>query len=224
MPQKKNKKIFIYFFLFLILSSANNQILKKIDYPKLRNIQVLGLDTIENLEIENKLIHLKFQNLFFLSPFRIKEILDENSLIETYSVFKKFPSTIIIKIKKTRILASTHKNGFNYYIGSNGKLIKAKNSKIDKPFVFGNFTNTEFIKLKKTIDKSKLDYGNIKNIYFFNSGRWDIELFDGLLIKLPEKKFLQSINTSMDLISKNKIENIKIIDNRIEGQVILNEQ
>ena len=53
MPQKKNKKIFIYFFLFLILSSVNNQILKKIEYPKLRNIQVLGLDTIENLEIEN---------------------------------------------------------------------------------------------------------------------------------------------------------------------------
>ena len=223
MPQKKNKKIFIYFFLFLILSSVNNQILKKIEYPNLRNIQVLGLDTIENLEIENKLTYLKFQNLFFLSPFQIKEILDENTLIETYSVFKKFPSTIIIKIKKTRILAFTHKNGFNYYIGSNGKLIKAKNSKIDKPFVIGNFTNTEFIKLKKTIDKSKLDYGNIKKIYFFDSGRWDIELLDGLLIKLPEKKFLQSINTSMDLISKKKIENIKIIDNRIEGQVILNE-
>ena len=223
MPQKKNKKIFIYFFLFLILSSANNQILKKIEYPKLRNIQVLGLDTIENLEIENKLTHLKLQNLIFLNPFQIKEILDENSLIETYSVFKKFPSTIIIEIKKTRILASTYKNDFKYYIGSNGKLIKAKNNKIDKPFVFGNFNNTEFLKLKEIIDKSKLDYRNIKKIYFFNSGRWDIELLDGLLIKLPEKKFLQSINISMDLISKNKIENIKIIDNRIEGQVILNE-
>ena len=223
MPQKKNKKIFIYFFLFLILSSANNQILKKIEYPKLKNIQVIGLDKIENLEIENKLTHLKLQNLYFLNPFQIKEILDENSLIETYSVFKKFPSTIIIEIKKTRILASTYKNGFNYYIGSNGKLIKAKNNKIDKPFVFGNFNNTEFLKLKEIIDKSKLDYRNIKKIYFFNSGRWDIELLDGLLIKLPEKKFLQSINISMDLISKNKIENIKIIDNRIEGQVILNE-
>ena len=223
MNKKKNKKIFIYFFLFLILSSANNQILKKIEYPKLKNIQVIGLDTIENLEIENKLTHLKLQNLYFLNPFQIKEILDENSLIETYSVFKKFPSTIIIKIKKTRILASTYKNGFNYYIGSNGKLIKAKNNKIDKPFVFGNFDNTEFLKLKEIIDKSKLDYRNIKKIYFFNSGRWDIELLDGLLIKLPEKKFLQSINISMDLISKNKIENIKIIDNRIEGQVILNE-
>ena len=89
--------------------------------------------------------------------------------------------------------------------------------------MFGNFTNIEFLKLKKIIDKSKLDYGNIKKIYFFNSGRWDIELLDGILIKLPEKNFLQSINTSMDLISKNKIENIRIIDNRIEGQVILNE-
>tara|TARA_Y100000768_G_scaffold269494_1_gene206004 strand:+ start:110 stop:781 length:672 start_codon:yes stop_codon:yes gene_type:complete len=223
MPQKKNKKIFIYFFLFLILSSANNQILKKIEYPKLKNIQVIGLDKIENLEIENKLTHLKLQNLYFLNPFQIKEILDENSLIETYSVFKKFPSTIIIEIKKTRILASTYKNDFKYYIGSNGKLIKAKNNKIDKPLVFGNFNNTEFLKLKEIIDKSKLDYRNIKKIYFFNSGRWDIELLDGLLIKLPEKKFLQSINISMDLISKNKIENIKIIDNRIEGQVILNE-
>ena len=224
MQQKKSKKIFLYFFFLIILSSINNQILSEIEYPKLKRIEVSGLDKIDNIKIVEKLIHLKFENFFFLDSVQIKKILEKNSLIETYSVFKKFPSTIIIDIKKTKILASTYKNGSNYYIGSNGKLIKTEKKKIKKPFLFGNFQIKEFLELKRIIDKSDLEYKDIKNIYFFNSRRWDIELLNGLLIKLPEKKILQVLDMSMKLLSKDKFKDIKIIDMRINGQVILNEQ
>ena len=223
MQQKKSKKIFLYFFLLIILSSINNQILSEIGYPKLKRIEVSGLDKIDNIKIEEKLTNLKFENFFFLDSVQIKKILEKNSLIETYSVFKKFPSTIIIDIKKTKILASTYKNGFNYFIGSNGKLIKTEEKKIKKPFLFGNFQIREFLELKRIIDKSDLDYKDIKNIYFFNSRRWDIELLNGLLIRLPEKKILQVIDMSVKLLSKEKFKDIKIIDMRIDGQVILNE-
>ena len=153
---------------------------------------------------------------------QIKEIIDTHKSVETYSVFKKFPSSLVIKIEETKILANLYKNGSSYFLGSNGKLIEAENKKNDKPFLFGDFKNEDFLKFKKIIDKSKLEYSDIKKIYFFDSKRWDIELGNGLLIKLPEKRLLESLNLSTELMLSNDFKNIKIIDTRVNKQVILN--
>ena len=224
MHQRKSKKVLLYFFLLMILGTVHNQILSRIDLPKLKNIKVSGLKEDANMEIANNLVPLKFQNLFFLNSLKIKKIIDANTQVESYSVFKKFPSTIVIKIEETKILANTYKNGSNHLIGSNGKLIRNSIQKIDKPFLFGNFAIEEFLRFKKIIDKSELKYLNIKKIYFFDSGRWDIELRSGLLIKLPKKKLLESLNLSIQLVSSDNFKNIKILDMRIDNQVILNEQ
>ena len=224
MHQRKSKKILLYFFLFIILGTFNNHFLIKLELPKLKNIEVSGLNEDINKKIKDELIFLKFQNLFLLKSPEIKKIIDTNNSVENYTVFKEFPSTIVIKIEETKILANLYKNGSNYFFGSNGKLIKSENKKNDKPFLFGDFTSKEFLNLKKIIDKSKLEYTDIKNIYFFNSKRWDIELRNGLLIKLPEKKLLESLDLSIELILSNKFKNIKIIDTRVNNQVILNEQ
>tara|TARA_E500000178_G_scaffold316137_1_gene335618 strand:+ start:1560 stop:2234 length:675 start_codon:yes stop_codon:yes gene_type:complete len=224
MHQRKSKNILLYFFLLIILGTINNYYLNKINLPKLKNIQVFGLSDDANKKIANDLIFLKFQNLIFLKSSQIKKIINSNTSVETYSVFKKFPSTIVIKIKKTEILGNLYRNGSNYLFGSNGKLIKTENKNNDKPFLFGDFTNEEFLKFKKIIDKSKLEYLDIKKIYFFNSRRWDIELFNGILIKLPENQSLKSLNLSAELILNNNFKNIKIIDARVNNQVILNEK
>ncbi len=224
MHQRKSKKILLYLFLLIILGTINNHFLNKVGLPKLENIKVLGLNEDTNKKIINDLIYLKFQNLFFLKSSQIKKVIDTNTSVETYSVFKEFPSTIVIEIEETKILANLYKNGSKYFFGSNGKLIKTENKKNDKPYLFGNFKNEDFLKFKKIIDNSKLKYSDIKKIYFFDSKRWDIELRNGLLIKLPEKKLLESLNLSTELISSNNFQDIKIIDTRVNGQVILNGQ
>ena len=224
MHQRKSKKILLYLFLLIILGTINNHFLNKVGLPKLENIKVLGLNEDTNKKIINDLIYLKFQNLFFLKSSQIKKVIDTNTSIETYSVFKEFPSTIVIEIEETKILANLYKNGSKYFFGSNGKLIKTENKKNDKPYLFGNFKNEDFLKFKKIIDNSKLKYSDIKKIYFFDSKRWDIELRNGLLIKLPEKKLLESLNLSTELILSDNFQDIKIIDTRVNGQVILNGQ
>tara|TARA_S200000501_G_C20825172_1_gene744640 strand:- start:347 stop:1021 length:675 start_codon:yes stop_codon:yes gene_type:complete len=224
MHQRKSKKILLYLFLLIILGTINNHFLNKVGLPKLENIKVLGLNEDTNKKIINDLIYLKFQNLFFLKSSQIKKVIDTNASIETYSVFKEFPSTIVIEIEETKILANLYKNGSKYFFGSNGKLIKTENKKNDKPYLFGNFKNEDFLKFKKIIDNSKLKYSDIKKIYFFDSKRWDIELRNGLLIKLPEKKLLESLNLSTELILSDNFQDIKIIDTRVNGQVILNGQ
>ena len=224
MHQRKSKKILLYFLLLIILGTFNNHLVTKIELPKLKNIEVLGLNEDTNKKIKNDLIFLKFQNLFFLRSSQIKKIIDTNNSVENYTVFKQFPSTLVIKIEETKILANLYKNGSNYFVGSNGKLIKTENKKKNKPFLFGDFTNKEFLKFKRIVDKSKLKYADIKNIYFFDSKRWDIELRNGLLIKLPEKELLESLNLSIELILSKNFKNIGIIDTRVSNQVILSDK
>ena len=51
MPQKKSKKILIYFFLFLIIGTLNNKNLSNINLIKIKDITVTGLDSENNLEL-----------------------------------------------------------------------------------------------------------------------------------------------------------------------------
>ena len=47
MQQKKNKKIFAYFFLFLLIGSINNKNFNNIQVPKIKEIHISGLDVDE---------------------------------------------------------------------------------------------------------------------------------------------------------------------------------
>ena len=224
MPLGTNKKILIYFFLLIILGTLQNLSLNEINYPKVKKIDVFGLGKNENQKLSYQLEFLKFQDLFFLDQSKIDQILSSNNLIESYTVNKIFPSTLKIDIKETQILANTYKDGSNFLIGTNGKLIPTKIKRNDKPFVVGNFLIEEFLLFKKIIDRSHLNYNEIKKIFFFNSGRWDIEMNNGLLLKLPKTRTEDAINLSMKLISKDEFLKDKIIDTRIKNQVILNEK
>jgi len=221
MPQKKNKKILIYFFLFLIIGTINNKDLNKIDFVKVNKIIVTGLEDKDNLELTNNLNFLKFSNLLFLKESKIDKIINSNTLVEKYSIFKRYPSTLNIKIDKTKFLAQIKKNGNIFFLGSNGKLIKTSELKSNMPFIFGNFKNESFFELKKAIDQTNFNYDQIKNIFFFKSGRWDIETKNGLLIKLPAKEIKKSLELSINILNNDK-KKIKEIDLRQSNQVIIN--
>ena len=223
MHQKKSRKILLYFFLFLLLGTTHNLYLKKLELPKIEQIEIIGLNEKENNEISKDLNSLYLQSLFFLKDIKIEKILSSHSIIESFSIFRKFPSTLKIDVKKTKILANRFIDGQNFLIGSNGKLISSKKQINDIPLVFGNFDNKEFLKIKEMIDATKLVYKDIDSIYYFDSKRWDIKMKDGILIKLPNKKALSALEFAVDLLSTKKFEDIKIIDTRINNQIILNE-
>ena len=61
------------------------------------------------------------------------------------------------------------------------------------PFVFSKSNYNEFVKLKKIIDKSKFQFKEIESFYYFPSNRWDFKTNEGMLIKLPEKNILESL-------------------------------
>ena len=85
-------------------------------------------------------------------------------------------------------------------------MIKTNNRKEELPTVFGQYDDKSFFSLFNAIENSNFDLKQIKNFYFFKSGRWDIETNSGMLIKLPRQNFQQNL----DLSSMIKIMKIKI--------------
>ena len=222
MHQQINKKIFIYIFLFILLGTFNNKHLSKIKFPNISNINVTGLNDNENQEIAKSLNFFKLKNLYILKKLEIEKILRENNLIEKYSIFKQYPSTIHIKVDRVKFLAKVIKNGKTFYLVSNGKLIDYKNFEKELPIIFGDFRNKEFFKLLEILNDTKFDYGKIKKLFFFNSGRWDIETYSGVVIKLPNEKIKESFELSLSILADDKFNQIKIIDVRQKNQVVIN--
>ena len=219
---QKNKKIILYLFLFIIIGTLNNRNLSNVNFLKDININITGLDEISNIELINNLNLLEINNLFFLDEKKIRKILNSNNLIEKFFIFKKYPSTLNIKVYKTTFLAQLKKKNDIFFLGSNGKLIKSNEIEKDIPFIFGDFRIENFFQLKRIITKSNFDYEKIKNLFFFKSGRWDIEIESGLLIKLPKENVQRSLELSQKILDKNN-KKIKIIDLRQYNQVIINE-
>jgi len=88
--------------------------------------------------------------------------------------------------------------------------------------IFGEFDKDSFFNLLKVFDDSKFNLLEIKNLYFFKSGRWDIETNSGILIKLPKSNLKDRLDLSFELLEKNKLEEIKVLDLRQNNQVIIN--
>ena len=224
MLQKKSTKIVFYFFLLIIISSINNFELNSIKLEKIKNIKLSGLDNKDSEVLLSKIKSVQLDNIFSLNTFELKEILNANTLIEKYKVFKIYPSTLVIQIHKTNFLAKINKENKIYLVGSNGKLSNVNSSNIQLPFIFGKPDIKEFLKFKKIIDDSKLYYNEIKNIYYFQSKRWDIEMSDKTLIKLPKDFNKDTLDSVLIFLNDKNFKENKIIDARIKNQIIINDK
>ena len=227
MHQSEGKKnnIFLFLFLFILFSSINNKFFfeKKNSLLKIDNIRVIGLEKNENYKIFQQLKKNLMKNIFFIKQDRFKEILKNNNLIQSFTVKKNYPNTIIVNIKKTIFLAITNVKNKKYFIGSNAKLIryeKLENQYNQLPYVFGKLNYVDFVYFKKIIDRSEFDFLKISNFYYFPSKRWDIKTKNGLVIKLPEKNSLNALNFAYKMIISDKFNDIKLIDLRNTNLII----
>ena len=223
MPQRKGKKSLIYFFLFIIVVSIHNINFNKIKFDNIKNINISGLENSDNSALHEQIQNLNLGNIFFINQDEIEKILDSNTLIEKYYVYKNYPSTIDIKIIRTKFLAKINYENKIYLVGSNGKLTSKKFHDKYLPFIFGKPEVNDFLHLKKIIDQSKFRYDQILNFYFFPSKRWDLELKSKVFLKLPEKNIKQKLDDTYKLLNDQNFKNIKIIDARIKNQIILND-
>ena len=230
MPRSIDKKIKITFYIFLILflSTFNNiniHELKK-NLFLIENIKINGLSEKLTLDVNSKLEKYLNSNLLLLNKEFIQNDMNEFPFIEGYTIFKKYPSQIILNIKETELIAKTFDNNKIQYIGSNGKIIGENyyENKNKLPNVFGNFKTSELLRVFLLLENNNFMLSEITDLYYFNSGRWDVKFKNNLLIKLPINKLDNSINIAKKFIEKEKITGNIIIDLRVANQVIISNE
>ena len=223
MLQRKSKHILTYFFLLFLLGSITNLTFQNNQLLNLKKIIVSGLDEKGNEDLKNKIHNLKLKNIFFINEKQIKNIIEINSLIESYKISKIYPSTLEIKINKTNLLAKINKNGKILFLGSNGKLSETFHQDKQLPYIFGKPKIQEFLDFKKALDESKFSYDDVKNFYFFPSKRWDIELRNNIILKLPRYNSKTSLDYVFDFLVLKNLKNNFTIDARVNNQIISNE-
>lgn len=221
MHQQIGKKIFIYLFILLFLGTFNNQKLLGLNQFALKNIIIETSDNTNFVELSDEILNQKKLNIFFINLNNIKNIIEKNNLVEKYYVIKNYPSTLKIKIVKTKFFSRLSIDGKTFNIGTNGKLTEEFSNNNNLPFIFGNPSIDDVIEFYTIVKTSKFNFNNFTNLFYYKSGRWDIETIDGIIIKLPNdnlEKKLQEIHT---IISNKDFTNQKIIDARIINQLIL---
>ena len=230
MPRSIDKKIKIIFYIFLILflSTFNNINIHKLkkNFFLIEDLKINGVSEKLTLDINSKLKKYLRSNLLLLNKNYIQNDLNEFPFIESYTIFKKYPSQIILNIKETELIAKTFNNNKIQYVGSNGKIIGEKYYENTKklPKVFGNFKTQELLRVFLSLENNNFILSEITDLYYFNSGRWDIKFKNDLLIKLPILKLDNSINIAKKFIEKEKITGNIIIDLRVANQVIISNE
>lgn len=224
----KKIKIIFYIFLILFLSTFNNTNIHELkkNFFLIENIKINGLNEKLTLDINSKLEKYLRSNLLLLNKEFIQNDMNEFPFIEGYTIFKKYPSQIILNIKETELIAKTFDNNKIEYIGSNGKIIGENyyENKKKLPNVFGNFKTSELLRVFLLLEKNNFMLSEITDLYYFNSGRWDVKFKNNLLIKLPINKLDNSINIAKKFIEKEKITGNIIIDLRVANQVIISNE
>ena len=105
----KNKKILIYLFLLIIFGSINNKSFNNLNFFEIKNLRLIGLNSEEKENLLSKFEIIRKKNIFFLEEKELVKILKSNNLIESFLIFKNYPSDINIIIKKNDIF-SQYKN------------------------------------------------------------------------------------------------------------------
>ena len=166
---------------------------------------------------------LDLDNIFLINKKEIINPIDSNSLVEKHNIFKRYPSSLEINIEETKFLAKVNNSDKIFLVGSNGKLSKNNFLNNQLPFIFGKPDINEFLHFKNIVDQSKFTYDKIRNLYFFSSKRWDLELNNNIIIKLPKNNTKESLQLVYEFLHNNDFKDIKIIDARIKNQIILND-
>jgi len=218
----KKRKLYIYLFLLIFLTTINNLPLINSGYLKLKinQIKVSGLSDENNFKILKDLDELISQNIFFVNKYYFLSILEKNNLIHSFKIKKIYPNSIEVQIRKADLLAITNFNEKKFFIGSNGKLIDYDSSNTNLPYVFGKVKTVDFINFVKIIEQSKFNFKEISEMYFYSSGRWDIKNKHGILFKLPKKNLIKSLNIAYRIMDNEKLKNSKIIDLRISNHIV----
>ena len=225
---KRFYRIFLLIIAFVFLSTyspnkfevnlENNSTFFKIEKIIISNNLLINKD-----DILTKLNQVYGNNIFLIKRKDIEESLENIIFLKKIEVKKKYPDTIAIKIFETKPLGILFKDKRKYLLDSSSNLIEIdkKMDFAELPNIIGDDAEKNFISFLDQLKTNEFPTKNIKNFYYFKIGRWDLELLDNRIIKLPYNASNNKIRKSIELVNRKDFQNYKIIDLRVKGKIIV---
>ena len=187
----------------------------------LKTIEIENNFLLKDKDIKNLLISFYNKNLIFLDNNEVKKALMQNSLIESFNIKKKYPSTLKIKIFEKKPIAVLFNKKNKFYLSEKIDLIEFKKlpNYQTLPYILGN--KDDFKIFYNNLKKMNFPLDIIKKYTLFETNRWDLETKNNQVIKLPAKYYIKSLKNFIKLKNKNGFEKYELFDYRISNQLIL---
>ena len=196
---------------------------KKNFFFKIQNIKIVNNHLIDENRIIEKLTEIYEKNILFVGRNDIERPLKSIEFLEKIEIKKKYPNTIIIKVYETEPIAILFKENRKYLLDSSSNLIPFNKNMLfdDLPSIFGARAEQDFINFFNQLENNNFSTKRVKNFYFFQIGRWDLQLLNKQIIKFPADKIPEAIQRSVELLARKDFKNYNIIDLRIHGKIVV---
>ena len=173
------------------------------------------------MKIKAELGFLINTSLFFLDKEKITTTINKYDFISSIQLKKKYPNTLRIIIIEKIPIATQIIGKKKFYITKENNKINFTDIKVyeNLPLIFGNYKNFNFF--YNDLEKSNFNINKIKAFYYFDIGRWDIILKNGIVIKLPHINYIEGTNNFISIYNKEEFSKFKVFDYRIKDQLIL---
>ena len=221
-------RIFLLLTTFIFLSSYNpnkfNLISEKNNkFFKIQNIIIVNNFLIKKSVINEKLSEIYNKNIFLIKKKDTKKLLKDIDFLKKIEVKKKYPNTLVVKIFETKPIAILFKNKTKYLLDNSSNLISFKeNMNFNQlPGVFGDEAENNFVYFFNQLENNSFPINKIKNFYYFQIGRWDLQLLNNKIIKFPYNNTNDAIIKSIELLDHKNFKNYNIIDLRVDGKIIV---
>ena len=215
------KRLIIALLLLVLLTTYKPQNFFLSTQMNIEEIKIENNFILKEKDIKKKLIYLYQTNLIFLKNSKIENVLRQIDFIQSFEIKKVYPNKLRIKIYEKKPIAILQYKKDKFYISENINLINfidLENYR-NLPTVFGKKENFEDLYLN--LKKINFPIDLIKKYYFFESNRWDLEIYQKKIIKLPTKNYIESLKKFINFKKENNLDKYKVFDYRINNQLIL---
>ena len=225
---KKFYRICLLIIVLIFLSTYNpnkfeSNLKEKNTFFKIEKIIISNNLLVNRDDILLKLDKIYGKNIFLIEREDIEESLQNVNFLKKIEVKKKYPNVINVKIFETKPIGILFKDKTQYLIDSSSNLIETKKKmNFDElPNIIGDGAEKNIVNFFEQLEINKFPTDDIKNFYYFKIGRWDLELSDNRVIKLPHNVDNNIIKKTVDLLNRKDFKNYKVIDLRIDGKIIV---
>ena len=215
------KRLIVATVALILLTTITTKLRINITKFNLKKINIENISLLKEEDLKKLLIPINEKNLLLLKNKEIEQLLIQNTFIESFTIKKKYPDTLKIKIIEKKPIAILFEGKKKFYLSEKIELMQFKNlpNYQNLPYIFGK--KEEFKILHENLFEIDFPIDLIKKYTLLESNRWDLETINNKLIKLPLKNYNKSLKNYLVIMNKNEFKKYKVYDYRLKNQLIM---